>query len=87
MQVKPDDGGLFDHSGFVAHLRDKQRAPHIAQIGRPSAERLDALRANRDAPSVPEGAAAGCTVPSVGMIFSPAAAASPSTATRQMTAV
>ena len=67
-------------------------APHIAQIGGTSAARLDTLRANLDAPGVAESATgiddlAACTVLTVGMIFSPAVAASPSAATRQMTAV
>ena len=90
-QVRPEDGGLLGQGGFVAHLRDKQMVPHIAQIGGPSAARLDALRANLDVPRVAESAEgidglAARTALTVGMIFSPAVAASPNAATRQMTA-
>ncbi len=87
-QAQPGGGDLLDQSDFVAHLRSKKVAPHIAPIEGRRTPGLGALRTNRDGSKAAGGAAAiggllARTAPTVGMMLSPRAAASPSTVTSQ----
>ncbi len=87
-QAQPDGGELLDQRDFVAHVRSKKVAPHIAPIEGRGTPRLVALRMNRDGSKAAGGAVAiggllARSAPTVGRMLSPSAAASPSTVTSQ----
>jgi hypothetical protein len=89
-QAQPGGGELLAHRDFVAHRRSNKVAAHISRIEVPRTPGLDAWRMNRDGSKAADGVAAiggllGRTAPTVGVMLSPSAAASPSAVTRQRT--
>jgi hypothetical protein len=81
-------GGLLDQRAFVAHARHK----HVAQIEDHRTPVLGELTMNRDGSKAATDAAViggllSRAAPTVGTMFGPSAATSPSTVTRQTTHV